>query len=67
MCAQSCLSLCNPMDYNPPGSSVHGVLQSRILEWVAIPSSTIEGHLTQIVPLGKALFRVMIRAYLLVS
>ena len=30
---------CNPMDYNPPGSSAHGILQARILEWVAIPFS----------------------------
>ena len=29
---QSCLSLCNPMDYSLPGSSVHGILQARILE-----------------------------------
>ena len=29
---------CDPMDYSPPGSSVHGVLLARILEWVAIPS-----------------------------
>ena len=34
---QSCLTLCDPMDCNPPGSSVHGILQARILEWVAIP------------------------------
>ena len=34
--AQSCLILCHPMDYSPPGSSVHGILQARILEWVAI-------------------------------
>ena len=27
---------CNPMDYSPPGSSVHGILQARIVEWVAI-------------------------------
>ena len=33
---KSCLSLCNPMDANPPGSSVHGLSQTRILEWVAI-------------------------------
>ena len=33
--AQSCLTLCNPMDRSPPGSSVHGILQARILEWVA--------------------------------
>ena len=36
---QSCLILCNPVDYTPPGSSVHGILQARILEWVAIPIS----------------------------
>ena len=34
--AQSCPTLCDPMDSSPPGSSVHGVLQARILEWVAI-------------------------------
>ena len=33
---QSCPTLCNPMDSSPPGSSVHGTLQARILEWVAI-------------------------------
>ena len=36
---QSCLTPCDPMDYSPPGSSVHGILQARILEWVARPSS----------------------------
>ena len=36
---QSCLTLCNPMDYSPPDSSVHGILQARILQWVAMPSS----------------------------
>jgi len=30
---QSCLTLCDPMDYSPTGSSVHGILQARILEW----------------------------------
>ena len=35
--AQSCPTLCSPMDYSPPGSSVHGIFQARILEWVAIP------------------------------
>ena len=34
--AQSCLSLSNPMDCSPPGSSVHGILQASILEWVAV-------------------------------
>ena len=37
--AQSCPTLCNPMDYTPPGSPVHGILQARIVEWVAMPSS----------------------------
>ena len=36
---QSCPILCDLMDCCPPGSSVHGILQARILEWVAIPSS----------------------------
>ena len=35
---QSSLTLCNPMDCSPPGSSVHGILQARILEWAAISS-----------------------------
>ena len=33
---QSCPTLCDPMDYSPPGSSVHGILQARIMQWVAI-------------------------------
>ena len=37
--AQSCLTLCDCMDCSLPGSSVHGILQARILEWVAIFSS----------------------------
>ena len=37
--AQSCQSLCNAMDCSPPGSSVHWILQARILEWVAMPFS----------------------------
>ena len=36
--SQSCLTLCSPMDCSPPGSSVHGILQARILEWVDISS-----------------------------
>ena len=35
--SQACLNLCNPMDCRLPGSSVHGILQARVLEWVAIP------------------------------
>ena len=37
--AQSCLTLCDRKDYSSPGSSAHGALQARTLEWVAIPSS----------------------------
>ena len=37
--AQSCLTFCNPMDSSQPGSSVHGIFQARILEWVAISFS----------------------------
>ena len=39
MCAKllSRVRLCDPMDSSPPGSSVHGILQARILEWVAMP------------------------------
>ena len=37
--AQLCPTLCDPMDCSPPGSSVHGILQARILEWVAISFS----------------------------
>ena len=36
---QSCPTLCDPMDCSPPGSSVHGILQERILEWVTMPFS----------------------------
>ena len=36
---QSCLTLFNPMDDSPPGSSVHGILLAKILKWVAIPFS----------------------------
>ena len=36
--AQLCLALCNPTDCSPPGSSIDGTLQARILQWVAIPS-----------------------------
>ena len=42
MCAkllQSCLTLCDPLNYSLPSPSVHGILQARILEWVAIPFS----------------------------
>ena len=37
---QSCLTLSDPMDCSPPGSSVHGIFQARVLEWGAIAFST---------------------------
>ena len=37
---QLCPTLCNPIDSSPPGSSVHGILQARTLEWVAISVSS---------------------------
>ena len=39
VCAQLCLMLCNTLDCSPPDSSVQGIFQARILEWVAISSS----------------------------
>ena len=38
---QLCPTLCNPMNCSPPGSSVHGILQAKILEWVAMPFSKV--------------------------
>ena len=38
-CAVNCADSCDPMDCSPPGSSVHRILQERILDWVAMPSS----------------------------
>ena len=45
---QSCLTLCDPMDCSPPGSSVHGIFPARVLEWVPI----MEIFLTQGLNLG---------------
>ena len=39
--AKSCLTFCDPKDCSPPGSSVHGISQARILEWVAISYSRV--------------------------
>ena len=47
--AQSCLTLSDPMDCSPPGSSVHGIFQAEVLEWGAIAFS---GHLH----LGRGIF-----------
>ena len=56
---QSCVTVCDPMDYSPPGSSVHGILQARILQWVTRPfsrgSSQPRGR-TQVSCTGRQIF-----------
>ena len=46
--AQSCLTLCDPMDCSLPGSSIHGIFQARVLEWGAIAFSVANMRVTQI-------------------
>ena len=48
--AQSCLTLCDPMDCSLPGSSVHGIFQARVLEWGAIAFSVGELRTLEITP-----------------
>ena len=55
---QSCPTLCNPIDGSPPGSPVPGILQARILEWVAIPFSSAWKWKVK----GKSLSRVRLLA-----
>ena len=42
--AQLCLTPSDSMDYSLPGSSIHGILQARVLEWVAIAFSELQGY-----------------------
>ena len=61
--AQSCLTLCDPMDCSPPGSSVHGILQARILEWVAFPFSRASSQLrnqTQVSRIAGGFFAIWV-------
>ena len=46
--AQSCPTLCDPMDCSPPGFSVHGIFQARVLEWGAIAFSEKEAKVIHI-------------------
>ena len=46
--AQSCPTLSNPVDCSPPGSSVHGILQARVLEWGAIAFSAMDMSLSKV-------------------
>ena len=48
--AQSCLTLSDPMDCSLPGSSVHGILQTRVLEWLAIAFSNNNSRYYQLCP-----------------
>ena len=61
--SQSCPTLCDPMDWGPPGSSVHGIFQARILELVAIPFSrgySQPGDWTQVPRIAGRLFTVWV-------
>ena len=64
MCSvtQPCLTLRNPMDCSPPASSVHGILQARILEWVACPpsprGSSLPRDQTQVSHIGSGFFTI---------
>ena len=71
--AQLCSTLCNHIDCSPPGSSVHGISQARILEWVDIPSSrgsspprdqlsspALQVDSLPVEPLGKPEYRLVI-------
>ena len=48
MSLQSCPTLCDPIDGSPPGSSIPGILQAKILEWVAISFSKIQRNQSRI-------------------
>ena len=59
---QLCPTVCDPMDCSLPGSSVHGILQARILEWVAIPflrGSSQPRSRTQVYPHSKQILYCM--------
>ena len=68
--AQSCLTLCDPMDCSLPGSSLHGILQARVLEWVPSPvdlpdpgiepgSTTFQADVLTSEPPGKPIFTII--------
>ena len=77
---QPCLTHCNPMDCSPPVSSIRGILQARILEWVAIrfprgsswprdqsPISYIAGRFFSVEPLGKPIFNHVANTFLVIN
>ena len=50
---QSCLTLSDPMDCSPPGSSIHGIFQVRVLEWVEIAFSDVSEVYSSLHPIGR--------------
>ena len=59
---QPCLTLCDPVDCSPPGSSVYGILQARMFEWIGMPSPPFLGvrccrENTFYTALGQVLFQ----------
>ena len=52
--AQSCPTLCDPMDCSPPGSSIHGIFQARVLEWGAIAFSMYADYIMRNAGLDEA-------------
>ena len=63
---QSCLTLCDPVDFSPFASSVHGILQARILEWVAMSFSRRTSKVNLIVILGSYFFLLNLSLLLLI-
>ena len=67
---QLCVTLCDSMDYSSPGSSAHGFLQARILEWVAIPFSkrfSLHKDWTRVSCIVSRFFTIWITCYLIIS
>ena len=65
--AQLCLTLSDPMDCSPPGSSVHGIFQARVLEWGAIPFSNWMINLSLIEKLYMTIISLLRQSYKVIS
>ena len=59
--SQSCQTLCNPIDCSPPGSSIHGIFQARVLEWSAIAFSRYVDDTTLKAESGKELKNILMK------
>jgi len=62
--AQSCPTLCDPMDCSLPGSSIRGVFQARVLEWGAIAFSAMWKHCRLILSLPRSILTCIVRIYI---